>query len=261
MQIKPAIKTLGRFFVTGIPCVTNREGKIVSLCFEGVGTFRDGAKTFENSTEILESGAGTFLGGAETSRSISAFIKSARRKLQFCAERENAAGFSEGSHGPGDSHGSSDGGFNGRASFADARGIQAGCNSLIGKPVSALWDLLLTYEDSVQDRIKNCVSYGVEFGFDKKSGLSCYIAGFPVKEKSTVQKCFAKVEIPSQVYAVFPCTLSTLRKVYDYAHKEWLPHSSFQHTSGAEFELYEANFQSDNPNSILYLYIPIRKKF
>ena len=133
--------------------------------------------------------------------------------------------------------------------------------ALTGKPVSALWDLLSAYEDKVQGRIKNGVSYGVEFGFDKTSGLSCYIAGFPVKERSAPQKCFAKVEIPSQMYAVFPCTLSTLRKIYDYAYKKWLPHSSFQRTSGAEFELYDANFQADNPNSILYLYIPIRKKF
>ena len=133
--------------------------------------------------------------------------------------------------------------------------------ALTGKPVSALWDLLSKYEDKVQGRIKNGVSYGVEFGFDKASGLSCYIAGFPVKEESTPQECFAKVKIPAQMYAVFPCTLNTLREVYDYIYKEWLPNSSFQRTSGAEFELYDANFQADNPNSIFHLYIPIRKKF
>ena len=254
VQIKPVIKTLGRFFVTGIPCVTNREGKIVSLCFESVETPEGSAKTFQGGVE-------TFKGGAKTSRPVNAFIKDVCRKLQFCAERENAAGFSEGSHGSGNSHGSSDGSFNGRASFADALDLHTGCTSLIGKPVSALWDLLLTYEDEVQGRIKNGVSYGVEFGFNKTSGPSCYIAGFPVKEESAIQKCFAKMEIPSQVYAVFPCTLSTLRKVYDYAYKEWLPNSSFQRMSGAEFELYDANFQSDNPNSVLYLYIPICKKF
>ena len=239
MQIKPVIKTLSRFFVTGIPCVTIREGKIVSLCFESAKTFKGGAETLK---------------GTETSRSVSAFIKSARRKLQFCIERKGTAGFSESS---GSSHGNS----NDKASFADARGVQAGCNSLIGKSVPALWNLLSAYEDKVQGRIKNGVSYGVEFGFDKTSGLSCYIAGFPVKERSTPQKCFTKVEIPPQVYAVFPCTLNTLREVYDYAYKKWLPNSSFQRTSGAEFELYDTNFQADNPNSVMYLYIPIRKKF
>ncbi len=243
MNIKPAIKTLGRFFVTGIPCVTSREGKIVSLCFEGAGTSEGRAKTFQ--------------GGAETSRQVNALIKDVRGKLQFYTEKENATEFSENSHGSSNSHSS----FNSRASFADALDSHTGCTSLVGKPVSALWDLLLMYEDEVQGRIKNGVSYGVEFGFDKTSGLSCYIAGFPVKEESAVHKCFAKVEIPSQVYAVFPCTLNTLRKVYDYAYKEWLPHSSFQRASGAEFELYDANFQADNPNSTLYLYIPICKKF
>ena len=237
MDIEPVIKTLGRFFVMGIPCVTSREGKIVSLCFESAETVR---------------------GSAETSRSVNAFIKSARSKLQFYTERGNAAGFSESS---GNFHSGSDGSSNDKASFANARSIQAGCNSLIGKPVSALWGLLLTYEGSVQGRIKNGVSYGVEFGFDRTSGLSCYIAGFPVKEESAVQKCFAKMEIPSQMYAVFPCTLNTIRKVYDYAYKKWLPRSSFQRTNGAEFELYDANFQADNPNSVMYLYIPIRKKF
>ncbi len=251
MNIEPVIKTLGRFFVTGIPCVINTEGKIVSLCFES-------AEISEGSAETLESGAGTFRGGAETSHPVNALIKNARGKLQFYTEMENTSGLSENSHGSyGNSHSSS----HGRASFADARGIQAGCNSLIGKPVPTLWDLLLTYEDKVQGRIKNGVSYGVEFGFDKTSGLSCYIAGFPVKEEGAPQKCFAKVEIPSQMYAVFPCTLNTLREVYDYAYKKWLPHSSFQRTNGAEFELYDANFQADNPNSVMYLYIPIRKKF
>ncbi len=254
MNIEPVIKTLGRFFVTGIPCVINTEGKIVSLCFESAETFRGGA-------EILESGGETSQGSAEASRSVNALIKNARRKLQFYTERGNATGFSENSHGPGNSHSGSHGSFNGKASFADARDIHTGCNSLVGKPVSALWDLLLTYEDKVQGRIENGVSYGLEFGFDRTSGLSCYIAGFPVKEEGAPQKCFAKVEIPSQMYAVFPCTLNTLRKVYDYAYKKWLPHSSFQRTSGAEFELYDANFQADNPNSVMYLYIPIRKKF
>ena len=133
--------------------------------------------------------------------------------------------------------------------------------ALTGKPVPALWDLLLKYENKIQNRVKSGISYGVEFGFDKASGLSCYIAGFPVKEGSVPQKCFVKIEIPSQVYAVFPCTLNTLRDVYDYIYNEWLPNSSFQRMDGPEFEFYDANFRGDNPNSVMYLYIPVRKKF
>ena len=232
MQIKPAIKTLSKFLVAGIPCITDKDGQIVSLCTEGFGISED----FESFVE---------LGSAEISRSISVLLKKARKKLRFSAEKNNAPELSE--------------------NFPTAKGTanqsECTCKALCGKPVSALWDVLSKYENKLQNHIKNGVSYGVEFGFDRASGVSCYVAGFPVKEGGTLHKCFAEVEIPPQTYAVFPCTLNTLRDVYNYIYKEWLPNSPFQRTNGLEFEFYGKDFKGDNPNSLMHLYIPVRKKF
>ena len=67
-------------------------------------------------------------------------------------------------------------------------------------------------------------------------------------------------DIPEQEYVVFECTLPTIKQVYEKINNEYLPNSEFNRTNTPEFEFYDKNFDPMNPDSKLYLYIPVQKK-
>jgi AraC family transcriptional regulator len=51
-----------------------------------------------------------------------------------------------------------------------------------------------------------------------------------------------------------PTLMETYRKIY----QTWLPKSDYQRADGPEFEFYDENFDGSNPDSTMYLYIPIK---
>ena len=65
-------------------------------------------------------------------------------------------------------------------------------------------------------------------------------------------------EIPESKYAVFTCTLPTIGKAFDYAYKTWLPQSGYERTCGSEFEFYDKDYNPEDENSEMYIYIPIK---
>ena len=104
------------------------------------------------------------------------------------------------------------------------------------------------------------VAYGVMLNYDEATGEFDYIATMEVHQISEIPEGMVSIEIPEQTYAVFPCTLATLREAYDAAIKEWLPNSKYKHSGGPEFELYDEHFVPQDVHSKFYYYMPIKEK-
>jgi AraC family transcriptional regulator len=102
------------------------------------------------------------------------------------------------------------------------------------------------------------VAYGVMHNYDEESGEFDYVAGFEVSSVAEVPEGMVSWEVPEQTYAVFTCTLPTLMETFERAYKTWLPHSGYQRADSPEFELYDENFDSQDENSEMAIYIPIR---
>ena len=104
------------------------------------------------------------------------------------------------------------------------------------------------------------VAYGVMDHYDVNSGEFDYVAAMEVGQLEAIPEGMVGWEIPEQTYAIFPCTLPKIKEVYDYALHTWLSESAYEHTGGIEFELYDENFDPQDPNSEFYYYMPIKEK-
>jgi AraC family transcriptional regulator len=102
-------------------------------------------------------------------------------------------------------------------------------------------------------------SYGV-CGELKEDGRFDYIAGVEVNSKADIPEGMDFWIVPEQTYVVFPCTLADIHKTYEYAHTEWLPKNEYHRADGPDFEYYDETFDPKDPDSLLYIYIPIENK-
>ena len=92
-----------------------------------------------------------------------------------------------------------------------------------------------------------------------EDGSFSYLAGLPVSEAAGVPEGMEVWEVPAREYVVLPCTLSKIGETYEYAFSTWLPENGYKRDTGPDFELYEEDFDIDDSESILYIYIPIKK--
>lgn len=124
------------------------------------------------------------------------------------------------------------------------------------KEIAGLWGEFMPRFGEVASKAEPGVTYGV-CGELEKSGAFKYLAGFEVTQVNNVPAGMAVWEVPDQLYAVFPCTLPTIGDAYQFAFDTWLPASAYKKASGPDFELYPADFNGDDEESVMYVYIPI----
>lgn len=71
-------------------------------------------------------------------------------------------------------------------------------------------------------------------------------------------------DLPEMTYAVFPAPgpVDAIPRAYDYAHQTWFPQSEeWAYNPGhADFEYYGDRFKDFGPDSVLDIYIPVKKK-
>ena len=104
------------------------------------------------------------------------------------------------------------------------------------------------------------VCYGVCDNMDESSGEFDYAAVMEVSDDATAPEGMVRWDIPAQTYVVFECTLPTIGAAFDHIHNTWFPQSDYQRAPGPEFELYDKNFDPNNPSSKMQIYIPIQDK-
>jgi AraC family transcriptional regulator len=96
--------------------------------------------------------------------------------------------------------------------------------------------------------------------YDGNTGEFDYTAACEVDRAAKVPDGMISWHLPSQTYAVFTCTLPTLRATYNTIYQTWLPTSSYRHGAGPEFELYDAQFDPSDANSKMSIYIPVKRQ-
>ena len=123
--------------------------------------------------------------------------------------------------------------------------------------IPQLWGEFGPRFGEVKGVINADVCYGVCDNFDQNSGEFDYAAVLEVSDDAGVPEGMVRWEIPAQTYAVFECTLPTIGETFDHIHKTWFPQSGYQRASGPEFELYDKDFDPNNPRSKMQIYIPV----
>jgi len=94
----------------------------------------------------------------------------------------------------------------------------------------------------------------------EKEGFE-YVAGFPVSKVEDIPEGFVVREVPAFTYAVFAHKgdLPSLGKTYEYIYETWLPQSGYQVAAKIDFEYYDQYFKNFAPDSVFYIYVPIKK--
>ena len=103
------------------------------------------------------------------------------------------------------------------------------------------------------------VAYGVMDNYDNDSGHFDYLAAVAVSANEGQPAYSVFWQIPEQTYAVFTTTLPVIRQTFDDIYAKWLPEAGYQRRPGPEFELYDEQFNVEDPNSDMYIFIPIQE--
>lgn len=100
-------------------------------------------------------------------------------------------------------------------------------------------------------------AYGISANMDE-TGAFDYVAGFEVSSIEDVPEGMVAFQVPGGKYAVFRTTLPKIGETFQNAHRSWLPQAGLQPTGGPEFELYDEQFNPQDPTSEFDLYIPVK---
>jgi AraC family transcriptional regulator len=133
------------------------------------------------------------------------------------------------------------------------------CSSVFAKA----WEMFMKLEKNVEWK-DNDKGFGLEFYTEEfhKENKWFYMACKKVKDFSSIPVNMVAKRIPEHQYAVFTCKgLNELGKTFQFAYKEWLPESAYAMADSFDFELYDERFKgSDDPESVIDVYIPVKKK-
>jgi predicted transcriptional regulator YdeE len=123
--------------------------------------------------------------------------------------------------------------------------------------IKGMWDEFVPRMAEIKHPDYSWGTYGICRG-EANEDTPWYLAGVEVSQVENIPAGMAIWEIPEQRYAVFPCTLPTLHEAYRHAFEDWLPGSGYQRVDGPDFELYTEEFEPSNPESRMYIYVPIK---
>ncbi len=128
-----------------------------------------------------------------------------------------------------------------------------------GKVPGQLWDEFGPRMGEIKHVTGPDMAYGLTANMDMGSGEFDYMAGLQVSSADGMPAGMVSYDVPAQTYAVFPCTIPTLREVFDHIYGIWLPASGYARTAGPELELYGETFDPQDPASVFEVYIPVFK--
>jgi AraC family transcriptional regulator len=124
--------------------------------------------------------------------------------------------------------------------------------------IPQLWQDLMPRAGEIEHLADDTAAYGISANMDMESGAFDYIAGFEVSSAETVPAGMVHFEVPGGRYAVFSTTLPKIGEIFQSAYHVWLPAAGCEPAGSPEFELYDEQFDPQDPNSEFDLYIPIK---
>jgi predicted transcriptional regulator YdeE len=115
---------------------------------------------------------------------------------------------------------------------------------------------LLPRAHEILHQVTPPLAYGVLDHYESQSGEFDYLAGYGVERVTALPAGMVRWDVPARTYAVFPCTLPTVREGFMAAYG-WLEQSGTERADGPEFEFYDEHFSGGD--SALYIYLPIKR--
>jgi AraC family transcriptional regulator len=123
--------------------------------------------------------------------------------------------------------------------------------------------------NNLRNDIPNPISPNVELGictdFNLQDGGFTYLIGMEVKSTELVPEGMIYRTFPAGQFAVFttpPATNNTftqsIQETWGFIFQSWLPSSGYEHSGGAEMELYDERCWG-NENKQMDIYVPIKK--
>lgn len=120
--------------------------------------------------------------------------------------------------------------------------------------IPQLWDTLNPRSGEIEQ--KTGVAYGL-CGEVEENGRLPYLAGYGVKDVTNLPPGMERWDVPEQKYAVFPCTLSTIRQTYQQIFETWFPNSAYEKGNGTDFEFYSEAFDPQSGEGMA-IYMPLK---
>lgn len=124
--------------------------------------------------------------------------------------------------------------------------------------IPQLWGAMGPRTGEIGNLVDDTAAYGISANADMETGAFDYIAGYEVSSAEEVPEGMVAFEVPGGRYAVFSTTLPRVGETFDHAYHTWLPQAGLQPSGGPEFELYDEEFDPQDPGSEFDLYIPIK---
>jgi AraC family transcriptional regulator len=128
--------------------------------------------------------------------------------------------------------------------------------------IGALWGEFDRRESELLSvAVPNSCAYGVcVMAEGLPEGHFEYIASFEVPAGTQPLPGMVVRDLPANQYAVFEHhgSLDRLRETYHNIYHVWLPQSGLQVVPGADMEVYTEAFKDDSPDSMFYIYVPVK---
>jgi predicted transcriptional regulator YdeE len=118
--------------------------------------------------------------------------------------------------------------------------------------IPQMWQAFLPRKGGIEHMVAPQIAYGLCDAFDEEDGEFDYVAGFEVDSATGVPEGMVSWEVPESRYAVFTCTMATIREAYNYAFETWLPQSGYQRADSPDFELYDERSNANVPDSACF---------
>ncbi|MAT44649.1 MAG: AraC family transcriptional regulator [Anaerolineaceae bacterium] len=128
--------------------------------------------------------------------------------------------------------------------------------------IPQMWNVFNSRYGEIKEITDPTVCYGICSSMDE-TGAFEYVAAAPVNKIDELPEGMVARMVSEQEYAVFihAGALDTLGKTYDSIYQGWLPNSGYEFVPAAhDFELYDQDFKFGDPDSKMYIYIPVRLK-
>lgn len=134
--------------------------------------------------------------------------------------------------------------------------------SMTDMTIPKLWKDFTPREDEIQNLVNPEQFWGVSFDMEQKEGTTefSYMVGRQVKNTKNVPEGMSFHIVEARIYAVFSYKgpVENLEKTYKYIYQEWLPKSGHKPVMNDELELYDDRFKYDEPDSEMFIYVPIK---
>jgi predicted transcriptional regulator YdeE len=124
--------------------------------------------------------------------------------------------------------------------------------------IPQMWQALGPRTGEIANMADDTAAYGISANMDRDTGEFDYVAGFEVSSARDLPQGMVAFGVPAGRYAVFTTTLPKIGETFHNAYNTWLPQSGHQPTGGPEFEVYDEQFDPQDPTSEFDLYIPIK---